>query len=88
MYYSFKFPQHHKTDKEINNYSISPVKQLNLTKSDIKTIIQNAFQSAKKYIAMVNMSELLINKNVYSLPELSRYININIRLATKFLRFF
>ena len=83
-YYRFKFPQHHKIDKEISNHSISSSKQLNLTESDIETIIQNAFQLAKKYIAIVNMTKLLINKNIYSLPELSRYIKINIsKLSSK-----
>jgi hypothetical protein len=76
--YNFKFPQHHKTDKNMHNYSINRVKQLNLTESDIEKIIQNAFESAKKYVAMVNMTKVLINKNIYTLPELSRYIKINI----------
>ncbi|CAF3933165.1 unnamed protein product [Rotaria sp. Silwood1] len=64
-------------DKEINNYSINPIKQLNLTESDIEKLIENAFELAKKYVAVVNMTKLLINKNIYTLPELSRYIKTN-----------
>ncbi|CAF3080811.1 unnamed protein product, partial [Rotaria sp. Silwood2] len=29
--YQFKFPQHHKHDKEVHVYSVNPLKQLNLT---------------------------------------------------------
>ncbi|CAF3639262.1 unnamed protein product [Rotaria sordida] len=76
--YNFKFLQHHKNDEEIHNYSTNPIKQLNLTESDIEKIIENAFESAKKYVTMVNMSKLLINKNIYTLPELSQFIKINI----------
>ncbi|CAF1453416.1 unnamed protein product, partial [Rotaria sordida] len=75
---NFKFLQHHKNDEEIHNYSTNPIKQLNLTESDIEKIIENAFESAKKYVTMVNMSKLLINKNIYTLPELSQFIKINI----------
>ncbi|CAF1343197.1 unnamed protein product [Rotaria sordida] len=76
--YNFKFLQHHKNDEEIYNYSTNPIKQLNLTESDIEKIIENAFESAKKYATMVNMIRLLINKNTYTLPELSQFIKINI----------
>ncbi|CAF3298097.1 unnamed protein product [Rotaria sp. Silwood2] len=76
--YICKFPQHHKTVKEIHNYSINRIKQLDLTESDIEEIIKNAFESAKQYVTMVNMTKLLINKNIYTLPELSRFIKMNI----------
>ena len=76
--YQFKFPLHHKNDKEVHVYSVNPLKQLNLTESDIEKIIQNAFESAKNYVTMVNMDELLQDKNLYSLPELSQFIKTNI----------
>jgi hypothetical protein len=76
--YQFKFPRHHKHDKEVHVYSVNPLKQLNLTEFDIEKIIQNAFESAKNYVTMVNMNELLKNKNLFSLPELSQFIKTNI----------
>ncbi|UJR06730.1 hypothetical protein I4U23_011019 [Adineta vaga] len=76
--YNFKFPQHHKTDKEIHNYSMNYIKELNLTEYDIEKIIENAFEAAKKYVTMANMNTLLINKNIYTLPALSQFIVINI----------
>ena len=33
-----------------------------------------AFESAKNYVSMVNMTQLLENRNIYSLPELSHFI--------------
>ncbi|CAF3331070.1 unnamed protein product [Rotaria socialis] len=72
--YSFQFPQHHKNDKETYDYSINNITELNLTEYDIEKIISRAFESAKKYIAMVNMTQLLKNKNIDSLPELSQFI--------------
>ncbi|CAF1921905.1 unnamed protein product [Rotaria magnacalcarata] len=72
--YSFQFPQHHKNDKEAYDYSINNIKELNLTENDIEKIINRAFESAKHYVAMVNMTQLLKSKNIYSLPELSQFI--------------
>ncbi|CAF4993608.1 unnamed protein product [Rotaria sp. Silwood1] len=77
-HYQFKFPQHHKHDKEVHVYSVNPLKQINLTEFDIEKIIQKAFESAKNYVTMVNMNELLKNKNLFSLPELSQFIKTNI----------
>jgi hypothetical protein len=76
--YQFKFSQHHKLDKEVHVYSVNPLKQLNLTEFDIEKIIQNAFESAKSYVTMVNMNELLKNKNLFSLSELNHFIKTNI----------
>ncbi|CAF3394812.1 unnamed protein product [Rotaria sp. Silwood2] len=42
--YNFKFPQHHKVEKEAHDYSINPIQHLNLTESDIEKIIQSAFE--------------------------------------------
>ncbi|CAF3688417.1 unnamed protein product, partial [Rotaria socialis] len=47
---------------------------LNLTENDIEKIINRAFKSAKQYVAMVNMTQLLKIKNIYSLPELIQFI--------------
>ena len=69
----FQFPQHHKNDKDVYNYSIGSIKSLKLTEYDIEKIIYHAFESAKNYISMVNMTQLLENKNIYSLPELSHF---------------
>jgi hypothetical protein len=76
--YQFKFPQHHKHDKEVCVYSINPLKKFNLTEFDIEKIIENAFESAKNYVTMVNMNNLLKNKKLFSLPELSQFIKTNI----------
>ena len=54
------------------------IKQLNLTESDVENIIHTAFERAKGYISMVNMSQRLINKNIYSLPELNSFLNRNL----------
>ncbi|CAF1474909.1 unnamed protein product [Rotaria sordida] len=72
--YCFQFPQHHKNDKETYDYSVDSIKSLNLTEYDIEKIIYHAFESAKQYVSMVNMTQLLENKNIYSLPELSHFI--------------
>ncbi|CAF3288524.1 unnamed protein product [Rotaria sp. Silwood2] len=72
--YSFQFPQHHKNDKDTYDYSIDNIKELNLTEYDIEKIIYRAFESAQKLASMVNMSQLLKNKNIYSLPDLSQFI--------------
>ncbi|CAF3239657.1 unnamed protein product [Rotaria socialis] len=78
--YHFKFPQHHKLEKETeaHNYSINPIQQLNLTEFDIEKIIQSAFESAKQNIEIVNMTQLLKNEHRYSISELSQYIKTNI----------
>ena len=76
--YQFKFPQRHKHDKEVHVYSVNPLKQINLAEFDIEKIIQKAFESSKNYATMVNMDELLKNKNLLSLPELSQFIKTNI----------
>ncbi|CAF3080864.1 unnamed protein product [Rotaria socialis] len=76
--YHFKFPQHHKLEKEANNYSINPIQHLNLTESDIEKIILSAFESAKQNIEIVNMKRLLKNEHKYSISELSQYIKTNI----------
>ncbi|CAF3406395.1 unnamed protein product, partial [Rotaria socialis] len=76
--YHFKFPQHHKLEKEAHNYSINPIQQLNLTESDIEKIIESAFESAKQNIEIVNMTQLLKNEHKYSISELSQYIKTNI----------
>ena len=60
--YQFKFPQHHKHDKEVHVYSVNPLKQINLTEFDIEKIIQKAFESSKNYATMVNMDGLLKDK--------------------------
>ncbi|CAF4551437.1 unnamed protein product, partial [Rotaria socialis] len=76
--YHFKFPQHHKLEKEAHNYSINPIQKLNLTESDIEKIIESAFESAKQNIEVVNMTQLLKNEHKYSISELSQYIKTNI----------
>jgi hypothetical protein len=76
--YRFHFPHHHKSDKDTYDYSTDHVKQLNLTEKDIEKIIYNAFETAKKYVSMVNMTQLLKNKNNYSLPELSQFIKTSL----------
>ncbi|CAM4802556.1 unnamed protein product, partial [Rotaria magnacalcarata] len=76
--YHFKFPQHHKLEKEAHNHSINPIQQLNLTESDIEKIIESAFESAKQNIEIVNMTQLLKNEHKYSISELSQYIKTNI----------
>ncbi|CAF3076569.1 unnamed protein product [Rotaria socialis] len=60
--------------KKQYDYSINNIKELNLTENDIEKIINRAFESAKQYVAMVNMTQLLKNKDIYSLPELSQFI--------------
>jgi hypothetical protein len=72
--YNFKFPEHHKNNKEIFNYSSNNILQLNITEDDIKKIINCAFETAKEYVSMVNMASLLKNKNIYSLPQLSQFV--------------
>ena len=72
--YRFHFPQHHKNDKETLNYSIDSIKHLNLNEHDVENIINTAFERAKNYVSMVNMSHLLMNKNIYSLPDLSSFL--------------
>ncbi|CAF1009676.1 unnamed protein product [Rotaria magnacalcarata] len=80
--YSFQFPQHHKNDKEAYDYSINNIKELNLTENDIEKIINRAFESAKHYVAMVNMTQLLKSKNIYSLPELSQFIKTILSISS------
>ena len=75
--YQFKFPRH-KHDKEVHVYSVNPLKQINLAEFDIEKIIQKAFEPSKNYATMVNMDELLKNKNLFFLPELSQFIKTNI----------
>ena len=72
--YSFKFPEHHKNNKEIFSYSINNIQQLDITEYDIEKIINSAFQTAKEYVAMVNMASLLKTKKIYSLPQLSEFV--------------
>ena len=76
--YQFKFPQHYEHDKEVHVYSVSPLKQINLAQFDIEKIIQKAFESSQNYVTMVNVHELLKNKNLFSVPELSQFIKTNI----------
>lgn len=72
--YRFQFPHHHKNDKETLNYSIDLIQELNFNESDVENIINTAFERAKNYVLMVNMSERLINKNLYSLSDLSSFL--------------
>ncbi|CAF2142276.1 unnamed protein product [Rotaria magnacalcarata] len=60
--YQFYFPQHHKNHKETYNYPKDHINELNLTEIDIEIIIKNAFEEAKKYVSMVNMTEFLKTK--------------------------
>jgi hypothetical protein len=72
--YQFYFPQHHKNQKEAYNYSIDHIDKLNLTEIDIEIIIKNAFQEAKKYISMVDMTDFVKTKNIYTLSNLSTFM--------------
>ncbi|CAF1501093.1 unnamed protein product [Rotaria sp. Silwood1] len=72
--YSFQFPEHHKNNKEILNYSFKNIQQLNITEHDIEKIINCAFETAQEYVSMVNMTSLLKDKNIYSLPQLSKFV--------------
>ncbi|CAF2709092.1 unnamed protein product [Rotaria sp. Silwood2] len=71
--YQFYFPQHHKNHKETYNYSIDHINELNLTEIDIEIIIKHAFQEAKKYVSMVNMTQFLKTKNIHTLSSLSTF---------------
>ena len=53
---------------------VGSIKSLKLTEYDIEKIIYHAIKSAKNYVSMVNMTQLLENKNIYSLPELSHFV--------------
>ncbi|CAF1627352.1 unnamed protein product [Adineta ricciae] len=67
--YHFQFAKHHKVHKETYEYS---------TNNDIEKIIKHAFESAKGYVSVVNMTHLLKSKNVYSLSELSRFMKTSL----------
>ena len=54
-----KFPEHHKNNKEILNYSFNNIQQLNITEHDIEKIISYAFETAQENVPMVNMTSLL-----------------------------
>lgn len=54
------------------------IKQFNLTETDIENIIENAFEAAKQNMAIVNMSKQLKSDKIYSLTELSQFIQKNI----------
>ncbi|CAF4197087.1 unnamed protein product, partial [Adineta steineri] len=71
--YQFYFPQHHKNHKDTINYSIGHVNELNLTGNDIEIIIKNAFEAAQKYVGMVNMTQFLKQKNIYTLSGLNTF---------------
>jgi hypothetical protein len=49
-YYWLHFLQHHNIDKEVYDYLLKPIKQLNLTAYDIEKFTNNAFESAKIYV--------------------------------------
>ncbi|CAF1095790.1 unnamed protein product [Adineta steineri] len=51
--YQLYFAQHHKNHKDIINYSIGHVNELNLSENDIEIIIKNAFEAVQKYVAMI-----------------------------------
>ena len=53
-------------------------KKFNLTEADIVKTIENAFESAKQNVTMVNMNQLLKNEHIYSLAQLSQFIKNNI----------
>ena len=72
--YRFQFPHHHKVDKQTLNYSINLIQELNFNEYDIENIINAAYERAKIYVSMVNMSQRLINKNLYSSPELNSFL--------------
>jgi hypothetical protein len=72
--HNFKFPEHHKNKNNSYNYSINNNRQLNITEHGIEKIINSAFETAKKYVSMVNMAPLLRNKKIYSLVELSKFV--------------
>ncbi|CAF2002100.1 unnamed protein product [Rotaria magnacalcarata] len=72
-YYQFYFPQHHKNHKETYDYSVDCIKELNLTQTDIESIVKNAFEEAQKYASMVNMIEFLTTKNINTLSSLSTF---------------
>ena len=78
--YRFKFTQHHKIDKETYAPSMDRItnKNFNLTEADIEKTIENAFESAKQNVTMVNMNQLLKNEHIYSLAQLSQFIKNNI----------
>ncbi|CAF1140757.1 unnamed protein product [Didymodactylos carnosus] len=59
---------------ETYDYSVNNIKELNLTEYDIEKIIHRAFESAQKYVSMVNMTPVLKERNVYSLTELCQFI--------------
>ncbi|CAF1446682.1 unnamed protein product [Rotaria magnacalcarata] len=71
--YQFYFPQHHRNHKETYNYPKDHINELNLTEIDIEIIIKNALEEPKKYVSMVNMTEFLKTKNIYTLSSLSTF---------------
>ncbi|CAF2399444.1 unnamed protein product [Rotaria sp. Silwood2] len=77
-----KFPQHHKIDTSAYDYSTKSVKELNLTESDIEKIIENAFESAKNYAKLADMTELLTKRKIYSLSDLSQFIKISLNQSS------
>ena len=77
-----QFPQHHKTDRRAYDYSTKPIDQLKLTEGDIEKIIENAFESAKQYASLVNMTKVLTEKKIYSLSDLSRFIKISLNKSS------
>ncbi|CAF1124164.1 unnamed protein product [Adineta ricciae] len=80
--YHFQFPKHHKNHEETFDYSVETIDKLNLTKIDIEKIIKRAFESAKEYVSMVNMTHLLKKKKVYSLSDLSQFMKISLQKSS------
>ncbi len=62
--YRFQFPHYHKSDKDTCDYSTDHIKQLNLIEKDIEKIMYNAFERAKKYVSMINTTQIL-KKNLF-----------------------
>lgn len=72
--YRLKFPQHHKSSSRTNESLMRPMDKLHLTESDVEKIIDSAFKKAQQNAKLVHISKTLSEYNVYSLPELSRFM--------------
>lgn len=79
--YRLKFPQHHKSASRVNESLIQPLDMLHLTEHDVEKIIDNAFKKAQQNAKAVHVSKTLLEFNVYSLTELSRFVKDNLSVT-------
>ena len=55
---------------------------MSLTYDNLERIISDAFASAKNYVEFVKMEPMLIERNIYSLSDLSRYVRTHLSKST------